>query len=629
MEWKLLLLLPGLSFTTISTLAQTGPGGVGGPSINVLWLKADAGTSSAVNGAAISAWNDQSGNAIHVTQPNAVQQPLFQTNIMNGYPAIQFDNVSVAGQNDKLTAPDSPLLDNTTGYSFFTVSRPQNFGNANAIVSKRTTVSVEHSFMLFFWTGERFNTDIQTMNDRFASTNSFAPNANYLLDVVYDGTLPAASRSKFYIGESLNRVATETSSIVPDNNSPLLIGSTDANDERAFGGYISEVIIYRQALNKASRIIVNNYLSAKYDIALTANDKYAGDLPANGNYDRDVAGIGTDTIQPGAIAGSNPSFAASASAGFGLTAVSGFDAGDYVLAGHALAANAAITTDIAGLAGTFPCRWQRIWYVDVTNTGTPIVTNIEFDLSDGGMTPNMFSAAATSYVLLYRSGQAGAWSELATASGISGDKILFNNYALSLDGYYTIGSRNCAASPLPVELVAFTAEPSGRDVLLKWQTESELNNDHFTLETSRDGVYFEPVAMVPGAGTTTLPQYYEHTDANPGGGIHYYRLRQTDTDGTTSETGVISVMLDGDRSERFTVFPNPNNGTFSVLYAGMDETPVEVTVLDASGRAVYTRTQTAAELRSDGIRLDAPAAGYYEAVFSVYGSITRVRVLVQ
>src|SRR5690606_9316091 len=80
--------------------AQTGPAGIGNSSNNVLWLKANAGTSTIVDGTQVSLWSDQSGNAIDVGQSTTARQPLFRTNIMNGYPAIEFDNNANSGQND-------------------------------------------------------------------------------------------------------------------------------------------------------------------------------------------------------------------------------------------------------------------------------------------------------------------------------------------------------------------------------------------------------------------------------------------------------------------------------------------------------------------------------------------------
>ena len=70
---------------------------------------------------------------------------------MNGMPAVRFDNVNGANVNDKMLGPDSPLLDNTQGYSLFMVTRPEFVdGTARVIVSKRTGVAINQSFMHFF-----------------------------------------------------------------------------------------------------------------------------------------------------------------------------------------------------------------------------------------------------------------------------------------------------------------------------------------------------------------------------------------------------------------------------------------------------------------------------------------------
>jgi hypothetical protein len=60
----------------------------------------------------------------------------------------------------------------------------------------------------------------------------------------------------------------------------------------SWNGDIAEVIAYNQAVNSAQRIIVNNYLSAKYNLPLSANNVYTMDDPGSGNYDHEVAGIG-------------------------------------------------------------------------------------------------------------------------------------------------------------------------------------------------------------------------------------------------------------------------------------------------------------------------------------------------
>lgn len=609
--------------------AQTGPAGVGTSSNNVLWLKADAGTSTSTNGGAVTSWNDQSGNGINVTQTVTTQQPLFATNVINGFPAVQFDNVS--STNDKMLGPDSPLLDSTSGYTFFTVSRPQVVdGAARVILSKRTTVSIDQSFMLFYYTGSTFQVDIQTVNDRYATNSTFSGNNNYLIDMIYDGTLPFSSRSKTYIGESLDKTAAETSTIVPNNASPLIIGSTDYSDPRPYGGYISEIITYRAALGKAPRIIVNNYLSSKYNIALTANDKYLGDTPANGDYDREVAGIGMDTIQPSGTVSSNTAFATSIAAGLGITSVSGLDVGDYILAGHASPANYQITSDVGGITGPSPARWLRIWYVDVTNTGTANTVNIKFDMSDGGVTPNPLGSLGN-YVLLHRAGQSGNWTELTTASAISGDQVLFNGYSLTLDGYYTIGTRNWPVSPLPVQLLSFTGEAKDREVELSWQTASEQQNDYFDVQRSADATAFTSLGKVqsqaPG-GNSISTLSYRYTDAKPLNGINYYRLLQNNLNGVQKKSGIISVLFEEKRDVKFIVYPNPGKGEFNVDFTGIENNhELQVTMYDMQGRKVYDRSFDTGSLGSNSFKI-VPGEPVPNGSYTLYFVVEDIRYAV-
>ena len=71
LKWRsfwIILLAAFCWFSGADLTAQTGPGGVGNTSNNLLWLKADAGTSTTVDGNRVSSWLDQSGNAMNATQ---------------------------------------------------------------------------------------------------------------------------------------------------------------------------------------------------------------------------------------------------------------------------------------------------------------------------------------------------------------------------------------------------------------------------------------------------------------------------------------------------------------------------------------------------------------------------------
>lgn len=560
------------------SFGQSGPAGVGTSATNVLWLKADAGTSTSTNGSPVASWTDQSGNGVVLSQSSAIQQPLYVSSLMNGFPAIEFDNNNGTGQNDFFSAPDNPIFDNTNGYSFFTVTRMKGFGNAQSIISKRINVGNQEAFMIFFYSADELTIDIDDDNNRFSNNTPSIVNTNKIYDVFYDGTLTSTQRTSIYDQEQLLITASETSATIPDKASPLIVGATHVNDPRSFNGYISEIIMYRTKVNNAQRTIINNHLSAKYDIALSSNDFYVGDNPGNGNYDRNVAGIGRD-----ASGGSNPQFDPSTCAGMGIQSVAGLDNTDYILAGHAFPLNSEVTTDVAGITGTNVSRWQRIWYIDITNTGAANTTTMTFDMSDAGMT-GVNLGVTSNYILVYRPGQTGSWTEIAVANSIAGDQILFTNQSLTLDGYYTLATKDFTVSPLPVELVYFDATLHNAQVVLNWQTASELNSSYFDVLRSDDGENWTSIGTVAANGTSQITLDYSFLDKFPLSGVSYYRLKQVDQNGSFHLSDIQSIN-NSRKINQVKIYPNPtDNGLVTVV---SDEPITRILIYNALGQVIF------------------------------------------
>ena len=140
-----------------------------------------------------------------------------------------------------------------------------------------------------------------------------------------------------------------------------------------------------------------------------------------------------------------------------------------------------------------------------------------------------------------------------------------------------------SASPLPIELLYFDAQVSGDDVVCNWATATELNNDYFTVERSADGGTFTSIGEVDGAGSSQQTLSYAFTDAEPLSGVSYYRLRQTDLDGTETWTNVVSVWIDAPNGDLL-VYPNPCADELFIAGAWQDDE--RATVLDAIGRVV-------------------------------------------
>lgn len=141
-------------------------------------------------------------------------------------------------------------------------------------------------------------------------------------------------------------------------------------------------------------------------------------------------------------------------------------------------------------------------------------------------------------------------------------------------------------SPLPVELLNFSADVAGNTVVLNWTTASEINNDYFTVERSVDALNFMPIGTVDGAGNSSLTRNYQLIDANPLPGVSYYRLRQTDFNGDFELFGPVAVNFSGSSVTGVSLFPNPTNEFSHVMINGDQSGKGWVRVIDITGRII-------------------------------------------
>jgi hypothetical protein len=116
--------------------------------------------------------------------------------------------------------------------------------------------------------------------------------------------------------------------------------------------------------------------------------------------------------------------------------------------------------------------------------------------------------------------------------------------------------------PTPVTLVDFNALKNGSEVAINWQTATEINNDYFIVEKSKNGIDFTTVGIIDGSGNSQSTLNYQTTDHSPYYGISYYRLKQVDYDGTVSYSKIEAVNFNGNKN--LTVSPNPGTGIFNI-----------------------------------------------------------------
>ena len=107
---------------------------------------------------------------------------------------------------------------------------------------------------------------------------------------------------------------------------------------------------------------------------------------------------------------------------------------------------------------------------------------------------------------------------------------------------------------LPIEIVYFKGEKSDIGNKLSWQTNSESQNDFFTIEKTLDGKYFEVLGVVNGAGDSHQTLDYLFIDNNFGNDMNYYRLSQTDFDGFVTTTNLVSINNKRDKLEKVVAY---------------------------------------------------------------------------
>ncbi|MBL7953289.1 MAG: T9SS type A sorting domain-containing protein [Flavobacteriales bacterium] len=597
---------PALLLSPLIGLAQTGPGGVGSSTNNILWL--DANYHVTVAAGSVSGWSDRSGNGNNASQTVAAQRPVLTGSIFNGYPAVQFDNDQT--NYDFLRVPDNSTLEGMNGLTGFVVYQLLTGTSANAprcFFSKRDGVDTQEAYDWFLWnSGANVvqHLDINNTDHRASSSGNYVPGTTYLNGFTYHGSTPSDVNDQvLYDGNTAVGNRSEGATSIPNYTSDLYVGilrghtGTGSNVSR-FNGYISEIILYNSVLNDAQRIIVNNYLTAKYNIALASLDVYRQDDAAQGNYDHDVAGIGR-------ISSTSTQ---TTSRGTGIVEVGGptdLNDGEFLIWGHD-----------NGSLGTFNVpdkpvgvdgRWQRTWRVSELNISTSAVdvgaVDITFDLSA------FTSVVASDLRLLVDTDNDNTFADeiaIGGATSLGSGRYRFAGItAFANNRRFTLGTTNTAQTPLPVRLLSFSGECIGDHAQLFWSTASEENSDHFRVERTDDLVAWSSVGEIPAAGESTTTLQYRVDDPLPLTTTTYYRLAQVDEDASVVNSAVIS--LTPTLRTPPLLWPNPSNGRLNIT--SFDEDPLDVKVFDPQGRLV--REYPVARQRQIGLDLFGLGVGCY------------------
>lgn len=170
-------------------------------------------------------------------------------------------------------------------------------------------------------------------------------------------------------------------------------------------------------------------------------------------------------------------------------------------------------------------------------------------------------------------------------------------------------------SSFPVEWLDFTATPiREKTVQLDWVTATEENNAVFDIERSADGLHFEMIGELAGAGNSTSARSYTYLDRKANNPVLYYRLRQVDFNGNFSYSEVREVNMDQHFGLVLDVFPNPVANTLT-LHMDTDQVmSFELRMQDIAGRTLACIKPV--ELGGDQ-EIKLPVSEYANGVYSV------------
>jgi hypothetical protein len=136
-------------------------------------------------------------------------------------------------------------------------------------------------------------------------------------------------------------------------------------------------------------------------------------------------------------------------------------------------------------------------------------------------------------------------------------------------------------------------------------TATETNNDFFTIERSADENQWTVIRKIKGAGNSDNLVSYEVYDDAPVSGTSYYRLAQTDLDGTISYSE-IKIVNNAMAGKSISIYPVPGTGNTLNIAGITDYKNNNLTLLNAGGNILFSTT-----LSKASVELSSLATGVY------------------
>lgn len=249
---------------------------------------------------------------------------------------------------------------------------------------------------------------------------------------------------------------------------------------------------------------------------------------------------------------------------------------------------------------------DRFWIIDADSYTTKPGVTITFGFdaletaANGGNDAGLAAGANNLVAQRYNTPQ-NKWYDIPALGSQSGNTVGGVIPPTPAD-FFRIWTLSNRLMPLPITLVAWEGQCEGKQVVLKWITASEQDNHHFTIEKSRDASEWAAIGTVPGAGNSSSMINYSYTD-DGAQGLAYYRLRQTDINGTTTVSNTIAA---GCGTDNGTAIVNAwDDGTYlNLVVSSTLDAVYDLTLMDAQGKVMTTRASQVINTGSTTLRVD-------------------------
>lgn len=188
--------------------------------------------------------------------------------------------------------------------------------------------------------------------------------------------------------------------------------------------------------------------------------------------------------------------------------------------------------------------------------------------------------------------------------------------------------KNVADPTLPVELSVFTAVQENNNILLNWETATEINNYGFEIERtelrnselrvlSSELKEYKKIGFVAGAGSSNSPKLYSFEDKTVAPGKYLYRLKQIDNDGTFKYYQEVAAEVTSlpDKMVLEQNYPNPFNPSTLIKYQLPEASNVTLKVYDMLGKEVATLVNEFQQAGSYNSHFDIQSSGLASSIY--------------